>query len=79
MAASIHDTVFDIVAQAFGRPVAELTGSLNLLTDLDAKSAQYFPLMRALEEEYDLDLQYQDFRSRCRTIDDIVAFVEEEA
>ena len=66
------------VAKAFGKDVSELSEDTNLLEDLDAKSTNYFPIMNALEEKYDLDIQYQAFRTNQRTIGDIIKMVESE-
>ena len=75
---SVRETVYEAVAEAFKLPQDQLKDEINLLDDLDAKSVNYFPVMNTLEEEYDLDIQYQAFRSNCRTIGDIIAFVESE-
>ncbi|MCI1632698.1 MAG: acyl carrier protein [Liquorilactobacillus nagelii] len=70
--------VYETVAKSFGISVAEINDQLKLLADLDAKSTNYFPIINDLDDEYDLDLQYQEFRSRCNTVGDIVKLVEEE-
>lgn len=75
----IRTKVFQTVADAFGKSPEELKDDTRLIEDLDAKSVNYFPIMNALEEEYDLELQYQTFRSKCPTIKDIIKLVEEEA
>ena len=76
---TINDFVFKVVAQAFGKEISELNAETRLLEDLDAKSVNYFPFMNALEEEYDLDLEYQTVRTECKTVGDIVSMVEREA
>ncbi len=75
----IKEFVMKEVANAFGVEKDTLTLETSLLEDLKGKSVNYFPLMNALEEEYDLELDYQPFRSQCITIGDIVNMVEEEA
>lgn len=75
---SVKEFVFDAVAKAFNVDVNELTEETNLLEDLKAKSVNYFPIMNALDEEYDLDIQYQAFRSNQKTIGDIIKYVESE-
>lgn len=57
---------------------ATLTLQTNLLNDLNAKSVTYFPLISAIEDEYDLEIQYQDFRRECPTIESIVEFIDNE-
>lgn len=74
----VRDKVYKAVAEAFSIKPEELTDSTNLLQDLNAKSVNYFPIMNELEEEYDLDIQYQEFRSNCPTVGSIVEFVESE-
>ena len=75
---SVHDKVYEAVAAAFDMKPEELSDSTNLLQDLNAKSVNYFPIMNELEEEYDLDIQYQEFRTNCPTVGSIVEFVESE-
>lgn len=72
-----EEKVLEIVAKAFGKAPGELNKDTRLIEDLDAKSVNYFPIMNALEEEYDLELQYQSFRSQCPTIGDIIRLAEE--
>jgi acyl carrier protein len=74
----VKDFVYETVAKAFGIPVAKVNDQLNLLADLDAKSTNYFPIINDIDDEYDLDLQYQEFRTRCTTVGDIIKLVEEE-
>ena len=74
----VKEFVFEVVAKAFGKDISELSEETRLLEDLDAKSVNYFPFMNALEEEYDLDLEYQTVRTQCRTIADIISMVEKE-
>ena len=52
-----------------------LSLELNLLDDLNAKSVTYFPLIAKIEDEYDLEIDYQVFRTNCRTIGSITDFV----
>lgn len=75
----IKEFVLEAVAKAFGVDVSSLDETTNFLKDLNAKSVNYFPLMNELEEEYDLELQYQEFRTNCPTIGDVIKMVEEEA
>lgn len=75
----IRDFIFKSVAKAFGIDESEITMETNLLDDLHAKSVNFFPIMNELEDEYDLDLQYQTFRTECPTIKSIIEMVEEEA
>lgn len=49
--------------------------NLNLLDDLHATSIQYFPVISALEDALDIELQYQDFRREGKTISDAIEFV----
>ncbi len=74
----VKQRVFEIVAKAFKMDVGDLSEDTNLLSDLKAKSVNYFPIMNALSDEYDLDLQYQIFRKQCQTVGDIVRMIEKE-
>lgn len=74
----VRDFVFQTVAEAFGKDVAEIAGDTRFIEDLGASSVNYFPVINALEGEYDLDIQYQEFRRECPTVADAVAYVEEQ-
>ncbi|MHB8076396.1 acyl carrier protein [Desulfosporosinus fructosivorans] len=73
--ADITTKVLTETAKAFQKDVSELSLDTNLLNDLDAKSFNYFPIIAALEDEYDLEFQYQEFRRKCKTIGDIIDLV----
>lgn len=75
---SVKEFVYQTVAESFKTDESKLSDDTNFLEDLKASSINYFPIINALEEEYDLDLQYQQFRSDCKTIGDVVAMVESE-
>ena len=72
----VKQRVFEIVAKAFKMAAEDLREETNLLSDLKAKSVNYFPIINALNDEYDLDLQYQIFRKQCQTVGDIVRMIE---
>lgn len=74
----VREFVYRTVAESFNTDESKLSDDTNFLEDLKASSVNYFPIINALEEEYDLDLQYQQFRSNYKTIGDVVAMVESE-
>ena len=73
----VADMVFEQVSKAFKVPRESLGPETNFLDDLKATSINYIPIMVALEDEYDIEFQYQEVRSKCRTIQGMIDHVME--
>lgn len=75
----IRETMLASMAQVFEKTEEELSvnADADLLDELKATSQQYFPIIAALEEQFDIELQYQDFRREGRTINKAIEFVED--
>ncbi len=72
----IINVVIQAAGRAFKKSPSSLTPETNLLNDLKAKSVNFFILMTELGSTYDIEFQYQEFRSKARTISDIVDLIE---
>ena len=73
----IKGTLLDAMAKVFelDRAALETRPDLNSINDLGATSIQFFPIISALEDELDIELQYQDFRRNGKTIQTAIDFV----
>lgn len=74
----IKKTLLEAMANVFKMSEEELGGLMekDLIKDLGATSLQYFPVIAALEDELDIELQYQDFRRNGKTIASVIDYVE---
>jgi len=74
--AEIEDIMLTAMEKVFERPRSEFTDDTDFLDDLKATSVQFFPIIAALEDEFDIEIQYQDFRRNGKTVKQAVDFVE---
>ena len=78
---SIRQDVFEKLAfraaQLFGKEQAALTEATRFVEDCNAKSVQYSQITTFLEDEFDIEIPYMEFR-RQATFGDAVRFVVEE-
>lgn len=72
----IEDIMFDVMEKVFNLPRDKFTYDTNFLEDLKATSVQFFPILAALEDEFDIEIQYQDFRRNGKTVGEAIDFVE---
>lgn len=72
----IEEIMLAAMEKVFERPQSEFTHDTNFLEDLKATSLQFFPIIAALEDEFDIEIQYQDFRREGKTVGEAIAFVE---
>lgn len=52
-----------------------LSGSTNFMTDLDMKSTNFVHVINDLEEEFEVEVPFMEFR-RKKTIDEASIFIE---
>lgn len=62
-------------AEVFGRDAATLGPETSFEADLGAKSAQLVQVTTALEDEFEVEIPYMDFKRR-KTFMDAAALVE---
>jgi len=72
----IEEIMLAAMEKVFEKPRSAFTPETNFLEDLKATSVQYFPIIAALEDEFDIEIQYQDFRREGKTIKEAIDFVE---
>jgi acyl carrier protein len=72
----IEDCMLNVMEKVFCLPRDKFTHDTSFLEDLKATSVQFFPILAALEDEFDIEIQYQDFRREGKTVGEAIAFIE---
>ena len=76
--ASIRDqvsaTLYGAVSATMGKPVGELTDSTELIADLGAKSVNLVRIISALEDEFELEIPFMEFR-RKKSIGEAIDYI----
>ena len=70
----VRSTMYAVVSATMGRPVEELNDGTALIADLGAKSVNFVRIIGALEDEFELEIPFMEFR-RKKTIGEAVDYV----
>ena len=76
----IADVMDDSIARVFRREKADIAAhhELRFKEDLNVNSKQYFPILAALSDAFDLEIDYHQFQFYCATIDTAIDYVVQE-
>lgn len=74
MEENFQDFIVQAANKVFTRD--DITPETRFKEDLNAKSLNIAYLMNAIEDEYDLDISYMDFK-RCKTVGEVISYIEE--
>lgn len=72
------ERLFEIIEEQLHTTGVELTEDLTLKDDLGADSIDLVELVMALEEEYGIEVSYEELEKKVKTIGDIVEFLREQ-
>lgn len=72
------ERVLEIIREQLHLPGMELTEGVSLKEDLGADSIDLVELVMAFEDEYGIEVQYEELEKKVRTIGDIVEFLKEQ-
>lgn len=72
----VRTTLTDAVSTAFGVPVDEVCDETRFVADLGAKSVNFVRIISALEDEFDAEIPFMEFRRR-QTVGEAVEYVVE--
>ncbi len=77
---TIKSTMLTAITKVFSVEKDYLENNLDLrfVEDMNATSIQLFPIISALEDELDIEIQYQDFRRNGKSIQEAIDFVKDE-
>ena len=78
--AQITEVMEDIIARVFRKDKEEVKAhhEWRLKEDLGANSKHYFPILSALSDEFDVEIDYHQFQFYATTIDTAIAYAVEE-
>lgn len=67
-------TMYSAISATMNKPVEELTDSTELIADLGAKSVNLVRIIAALEDEFELEIPFMEFR-RKKSIGEAIDFI----
>jgi acyl carrier protein len=70
----VSAAMYEVVAAATNTPVEKLTDSTEIIADLGAKSANLVRIISVLEEQFDLEIPFMQFR-RKKSIGEAIDYV----
>jgi acyl carrier protein len=70
----VSSTMFAAVAATMNKAVEELTDSTELIAELGVKSVNFVRIIAALEDEFDMEIPFMEFR-RKKSIGEAVDYV----
>jgi acyl carrier protein len=66
--------MYATISAALNKPTADLSDSTELIADLGAKSVNFVRIIAALEDEYDLEINFVEFRKQ-KSIGEAIDYV----
>lgn len=72
----VADVIEDAVAKVFRRDKAEIAANhgLRLKEDLNANSKHYFPILAALSDKFNLEIDYHEFQFYATTVETAIDY-----
>jgi acyl carrier protein len=72
------ERVFEIIKEQLNLTGIELTEDSSLKDDLGIDSIDMVELVMAFEDEYGIEVQYEELEKKVKTVGDIVEFLREQ-
>jgi acyl carrier protein len=66
--------MYAAISAAMNKPAEELSDDTQLIADLGAKSVNFVRIISALEDEFDLEIPFMEFR-RKKTIGEAIDYI----
>lgn len=70
----VSSTMYAAISTAMNKPAEELSDDTQLIADLGAKSVNFVRIISALEDEFDLEIPFMEFR-RKKTIGEAIDYI----
>ena len=70
----VSSVMYSAISTTMGKPIEELTDSTELIADLGAKSVNFVRIIGALEDEFELEIPFMEFR-RKKSIGEAIDYV----
>ena len=74
LADQVREKVYAAVSEAMNTPREDLTDATEIIADLGAKSANLVRIIAVLEDEFDLEIPFMQFR-RKKTMGEAIEYV----
>ena len=71
---NVSSTMYAAISATMNKPVAELSDSTEIIADLGAKSVNFVRIIGALENEFELEIPFMEFR-RKKTIGEAIDYI----
>lgn len=72
------ERVFEIIEEQLSLSGIELNENLSIKDDLGVDSIDLMELIMAFEDEYGIEIRYEELEKRIKTIGDIVEYLSEQ-
>jgi acyl carrier protein len=72
------ERVFEIIQEQLNLSGVEITEESSLKDDLGMDSIDMVELVMAFEDEYGIEVQYEELEKKVKTVGDIVEFLREQ-
>lgn len=66
------------LAEALHVDKSQLTMETDIIRDFHATSLNIFPFVNVVEDKYDIELQYSDFRVNCKSLQMLFDYIYEQ-
>ena len=73
---SAKDKIIKILAECSGKDLTEISEETSIVHDLQFDSLDLIELKMAFEEEFDIEISYDDFDNE-KTLGDLISYLEE--
>jgi acyl carrier protein len=70
----VSSVMYSGISATMNKPVEDLSDSTELIADLGAKSVNFVRIISALEDEFDLEIPFMEFR-RKKTIGEAIDYI----
>jgi acyl carrier protein len=71
---NVSSTMYAAISATMNKPVDELSDSTEIIADLGAKSVNFVRIISALEDEFELEIPFMEFR-RKKTIGEAIDYI----
>lgn len=72
------ERVYEIIGEQLHLTGVELTEDLSLKEDLGTDSIDLVELVMAFEDEYGIEVSYEELEKKVKTVGDIIGFLREQ-
>ncbi len=71
---NVSSTMYAAISTTMNKPVDELSDSTEIIADLGAKSVNFVRIISALEDEFELEIPFMEFR-RTKSIGEAIDYI----